>query len=200
LGASVRYRNLDNDTFDSQARYRQRPFFHFTGTRSVDTGVLDDSEGDVWAGAEFAWTNGPFTLQSEIANTALQRTNGEDDADNLWGVYLGASYFLTGERRSYDAERGVFDRVEVQRPLHDNGPGAWELAARADYIDRNSDGVKGGEQISYIGGVNWYLNDYVRFMLDGALTQVLNARDSAAAVDGSSNLIYGAGMRAQVDW
>lgn len=60
--------------------------------------------------------------------------------------------------------------------------------------------MKGGEQISYIGGVNWYLNDYVRFMLDGAITQVFNAGDSAAAVDGSSNLIYGAGMRAQVDW
>jgi phosphate-selective porin OprO and OprP len=200
LGASARYRNLDNDTFDNQARYRQRPFFHFTGTHSVDTGVLDDSEGDVWAGAEFAWTRGPFTLQGEVANTALQRNNGEDDANNLWGAYLGASYFLTGERRTYDAERGVFDRVEVERPLQDGGPGAWELAARADYIDLNSDGVKGGEQISYIGGVNWYLNDYVRFMLDGAITQVFNARDSAAAVDGSSNLIYGAGMLAQVDW
>jgi phosphate-selective porin OprO and OprP len=48
LGASARYRNLDNDTFDSQARYPQRPFFHFTGTRSVDTGALGESEGDVW--------------------------------------------------------------------------------------------------------------------------------------------------------
>lgn len=56
----------------------------------MDTGVLDDSEGDVWAGAEFAWTSGPFTLQSEIANTALQRKDGEDDANNLWGAYLGA--------------------------------------------------------------------------------------------------------------
>jgi phosphate-selective porin OprO/OprP len=200
VGASVRYRNLDNDTFDNQVRYRQRPFFHFTGTRSVDTGVLDDAEGDVWAGAELAWVNGPFSVQGEIANTALQRNNGEDDANNLWGAYLGASYFLTGEQRTYDAERGVFGRVEVDRPLHDGGPGAWEVAARADYIDLNGDGVNGGEQISYIGGVNWYLNDYVRFMLDGAVTHVFDAADSAAAVDGSSNLIYGAGMRAQVDW
>ena len=37
-------------------------------------------------------------------------------------------------------------------------------------------------------------------MLDGAVTQVFDAGNSAAAVDGSSNLIYGAGMRAQVDW
>ena len=51
LGASARYRNFDNDTFDSQVQYRQRPFFHFTGTRSVDTGTVEDAEGDVWGRA-----------------------------------------------------------------------------------------------------------------------------------------------------
>ena len=200
LGASARYRNFDNDTFGSEVTYRQRPFFHFTGTRSVDTGSIPDSEGDVWAGAEFAWVNGPFSLQSEVANTALQRKNGEDDANNLWGGYLGASWFLTGEHRNYDPEEGVFDRVEVSAPVHEGGAGAWEVAARADYIDLNDEGVKGGEQISYIAGVNWYVNDYVRFMLDGAVTQVFDAEDTEAAVEGSQNVIYGGGVRAQVDW
>jgi phosphate-selective porin OprO and OprP len=200
LGASTRYRNFDNDTFGSEVTYEQRPFFHFTGTRSVDTGSVPDSEGDVWAGAEFAWVNGPFSVESEVANTALQRKHGEDDANNLWGGYLGASYFLTGEHRNYDPAEGAFDRVKVERPLQDGGFGAWEVAARADYIDLNDEGVKGGEQISYIGGVNWYANDYVRFMLDGAVTQVFNARDTDAAVGGSQNLVYGGGMRAQVDW
>jgi phosphate-selective porin OprO/OprP len=200
LGASARYRSFDNDTFDSEIRYRQRPFFHFTGTRSVDTGTIDDAEGDVWGGAEFAWVQGPFSLQSEVANTALQRKDGQDDANNLWGGYLSASYFLTGEHRNYDPKRGEFDRVEVERPLQEGGPGAWELAARADYIDLNNQGVKGGEQISYIGGVNWYPNNFVRFMLDGAVTQVFDAENSDAAADGDNNLIYGAGIRAQVDW
>jgi phosphate-selective porin OprO/OprP len=200
VGGSVRYRNFDNDTFDSETRYRQRPFFHFTNTRSVDTGTITDANGDVWAGAEFAWVQGPFSLQSEVANTSLQRKHGEDDANNLWGGYLSASYFLTGEHRSYDPKRGVFDRVEVERPLQDGGFGAWEVGARADYLDLNDEGVKGGEQISYIGGLNWYPNNFIRFMLDGAVTQVLDARNTAAAVDGSSNLIYGGGVRAQVDW
>jgi phosphate-selective porin OprO and OprP len=200
LGASARYRNFDNDTFGSEVTYRQRPFFHFTGTRSVDTGSIPDSEGDVWAGDEFAWVNGPFSLESEVANTALQRKNGEEDANNLWGGYLSASYFLTGEHRNYDPAEGVFDRVEVSAPVQEGGAGAWEVAARADYIDLNDEGVKGGEQISYVGGVNWYVNDYVRFMLDGAVTQVFNAGNTDAAVTGSQNLIYGGGMRAQVDW
>jgi phosphate-selective porin OprO and OprP len=200
LGASARYRNFDNDTFDSEVQYRQRPFFHFTGTRSVDTGTVEDAEGDVWVGPEFAWVSGPFSLQSEFANTFLQRKHGEDDANNLWGGYLSGSYFLTGEHRNYNPEEGAFERVEVERPLQDGGPGAWEVAARADYIDLNDEGVKGGEQMSYIGGVNWYVNDYVRFMLDGAVTQVFDAENSDAAADGDNNLIYGAAMRAQVDW
>jgi phosphate-selective porin OprO and OprP len=200
LGASARYRNFDNDTFDSEVTYSQRPFFHFTGTQSVDTGSTLDSEGDVWAGAEFAWVDGPFSFQSEVANTALQRKHGEDDADNLWGGYLSASYFLTGEHRNYNVEEGVFDRVKVSAPLQEGGAGAWEVAARADYIDLNDGGAKGGEQISYIGGVNWYANDYVRFMLDGAVTQVFDARNTEAATTGSENVIYGGGVRAQVDW
>jgi phosphate-selective porin OprO/OprP len=200
LGASVRYRNFDNDTFGSEIQYRQRPFFHFTNTRSVDTGTVEDAEGDVWVGPEFAWVTGPFSLQSEFANTFLQRKHGEDDANNLWGGYLSASYFLTGEHRNYAPERGIFDRVKVERPLQDGGPGPWELGARADYIDLNNEGVKGGEQISYIAGVNWYANNYVRLMLDGAITQVFDARDTDAAVRGSSNLVYGGGMRVQVDW
>ena len=200
LGGSARYRNFDNDVFNSEVQYRQRPFFHFTGTRSVDTGTITDAEGDVWVGPEFAWVQGPFSLQSEVANTFLQRKHGEDDANNLWGGYLSASYFLTGEHRNYDPERGVFDRVKVEHPLQDGGAGAWEVGARADYIDLNNEGVKGGEQISYIGGLNWYPNNFVRFILDGAVTQVFDARNTAAAVRGSSNLIYGAGVRAQVDW
>ena len=200
LGASARYRNFDNDTFNSEVQYRQRPFFHFTGTRSVDTGTVEDAEGDVWVGPEFAWVQGPFSLQSEFANTFLQRKHGEDDANNLWGGYLSASYFLTGEHRNYDPKRGVFDRVKVERPLQDGGAGAWEVGARADYIDLNDEGVKGGEQISYIAGLNWYANNYVRFMLDGAVTQVFDAGGTDAAADGSSNLIYGGGIRAQVDW
>jgi hypothetical protein len=51
---------------------------------------------------------------------------------------------------------------------------------------------QGGEQISYIGGLYWYPNNFVRFMLDGAATQVpaeqtrtvasMSARPAAAAL------------------
>jgi len=93
--------------------------------------------------------------------------------------------------------------VQVENPVFDGGPGAWELGARFDYIDLNdhSAEVRGGEQYTAVAGVNWYLNNNVRFMLDYALTNVYDARDSPdAAVDGSQNLIQGVGARAQVDF
>jgi phosphate-selective porin OprO/OprP len=202
LGSSVRFRDLENDSDGDSVRYRQRPFFHFTGTRSVDTGVLADADNDVWLGGELAFVSGRFSAQGEAANTWLQRGGGNDDATGLWGGYLGASWFLTDDSRNYDAEDGVFDRVDVKDPVHDGGIGAWQIGARLDFVDLNdgSADVRGGEQYSTIVGVNWYLNDYIRMMLDGAWTRVFNARDGDAAVDGSSNNIFGVGARAQVDW
>jgi phosphate-selective porin OprO and OprP len=202
VGSSVRFRDLENDSNGDSVQYRQRPFFHFTGTRSVDTGVLADADNDSWLGGELAFVSGRFSAQGEASNTWLQRSGGSDDATGLWGGYLGASYFVTDDSRTYDPEDGVFDRVEVNDPVHDGGIGAWQLGARFDFIDLNdgSADVRGGEQYSTILGVNWYLNDYVRMMLDGAWTRVFNGRDSDAAVDGSSNDIFGVGARAQVDW
>ena len=203
LGGSGRFRDLENDADGDSVRYRQRPFFHFTGTRSVDTGDLADAENDVFAGSEAALVVGPFSVQAEAGHTWLQRDAGASDADGLWGGYLSASYFLTGESRNYDAEEGVFDRVEVDTPVFDGGPGAWELGARFDYIDLNDNSadVRGGEQYSAIAGVNWHLNNNVRVMLDYASTNVYDARSSpGAAVEGSQNLIQGVGARGQVDF
>jgi phosphate-selective porin OprO/OprP len=202
LGSSLRFRDLENDSDGDSVRYRQRPFFHFTGTRSVDTGVIPDAENDVWLGGELAFVSGRFSAQSEASNTWLQRSSGNDDATGLWGGYLGASWFLTDDSRTYDPEDGVFNRVAVKDPVHDGGIGAWQLGARLDFVDLNdgSADVRGGEQYSTILGINWYLNDHIRMMLDGAWTKVVDARESDAAATGSGNDIFGVGARAQVDW
>jgi Phosphate-selective porin O and P len=106
VGASTRYRELDNDSDDGTVQYRQRPFFHFTSTRSVDIGEIEDAEGDLLFGGEAALVRGAFSLQAEAAHTWLYR-DGADDVDGLWGGYLSASYFLTGESRAYDGVRGA---------------------------------------------------------------------------------------------
>lgn len=198
IGASTRYRDFDNDVDDNMVRYRQRPFFHFTSLRSTDTDFINDADSDVFVGGELAWVHGPFSFQSELGITATQLDQGSDPG-NLWGGYGSVSYFLTDEQRNYSASKGSFGRVKVKDPLHEGGWGAWQLAARFDYLDLNDGAAEGGEQYSIISGVNWYLNDYMRVMLDGAVTQVTDAGPESAAI-GSDNTIWGVGARVQVDW
>lgn len=205
-GASVRYRNLDNDVDNDQARYRQRPFFHDTN-RSVDTGNIDNASADLLGGLELAYVTGPFSIQGEAATTWVDRDSGSDDLYGLWGGYISPSYFLTGESRAKSYKGGKFNRIKVNNPIHKGGWGAWELAGRFDYIDLNSndsrqgDNARGGEQYSGIFGVNWYLNNYMRMMANYAYTRVFNARDMGGnQVVGSSNVINGFGLRGQVDF
>ncbi|MEO1192085.1 MAG: porin [Pseudomonadota bacterium] len=199
LGGSVRYRGFSNDANNNEVRYRQRPFFHFTDERSVNTGFIDNARSDVFLGGEVAWVNGPWSFQGEVANTFLQTTEGEN-ANGLWGGYGSLSYFVTeDDSRRYQPTAGTFGRVKVNNPVQDGGWGAWEVAGRFDYLDLNSGVAQGGQQYSAIAGLNWYVNDYTRIMLNGAVTQVFNAEGDAAAT-GSTNTIYGVGARVQVDW
>jgi phosphate-selective porin OprO/OprP len=205
-GVSARFRDLNNDVDDQEARYRQRPFFHDTN-RSVDTGNIDNAQNDVLAGLELAYVTGPLSFQGEAAHTWLNRNGGSDNLYGLWGGYIGTSYFLTGESRATSYKGGKFDRVKVNDPIFNGGWGAWELGARFDYIDLNSndsrsgDNARGGEQYSGIFGINWYLNDHVRMMANYAYTYVFNARGMGGnQVVGSSNVINGFGLRGQVDF
>ena len=64
-----------------------------------------------------------------------------------------------------------------------------------------------GEQKTWIVGVNWYLNDYVRLMFNYAQSDLsnfpttpanLSLANATEGFDGAT--IRGFGMRAQVDW
>ena len=69
---------------------------------------------------------GPFSLQSEFIYSTLD-TEFMGDAD-LYGWYVFASYFLTGESRPYKTSNGTFDRIRPnQNFLDDGGMGAWKL-------------------------------------------------------------------------
>jgi phosphate-selective porin OprO/OprP len=121
-----------------------------------------------------------------------------------------------------------------------SGWGAWQIAARYDVLSlsdtafNNADGCRNtslgvntptgavpaaiaecGEQETWIVGVNWYLNDYVKLMfnyteshLSGYPTTVIPASTppvttfpAGTQVSGFDDAtIRGFGMRAHVDW
>ena len=201
LGGSIRYRDLDNQSDDNEARYRQRPFFHDTN-RSIDTGTINDADSDILGGIEAAYVNGPFSVQGEAAHTWLE-IDGANNQNNLWGGYIDLSYFLTGEERAYKG--GKFNRVKVKDPVFDGGWGAWQLGTRLDFIDLNDDvgedGAQGGQQYSLIAGLNWHLNNHTRLMLNYAYTRVFDGEDANGnQIEGDTNDIHGVGLRAQIDF
>jgi phosphate-selective porin OprO/OprP len=122
---------------------------------------------------------GALSFQAEWNAAYISQIGGSPVFLN--GMYVYASYFLTGENRDYIRKDGAFGGVHVRSPFlclggHKkiaHGPGAWELAARFDYTNYNnpnipmSNGLKVGERLAEFAlGVNWWLNDYTRIMFN----------------------------------
>lgn len=139
-----------------------------TGPSMVTTGAISDIDRSTVLGAELAGVFGPFSFQGEYFQNRLERDPGDDLEFTGW--YGQASYFLTGESRPYKGKTGNFDRVKPKNPvsLSEGGWGAWEILARYNNLDLNdkSGGVMGGEMSGTTLGVNWYMTDYIRAMLN----------------------------------
>jgi phosphate-selective porin OprO and OprP len=104
----------------------------------------------------------------------------------------------------------VWSRPKVKNPITKGGMGAFQIAARFDYLDLDDDALKngvtnnfatgttslaalnsrlgrGGTQTSYLLGINWYPVDYLRFMLNYGRVNV-EGGPLAATVDPLSTL------------
>lgn len=147
---------------------------------------------------------------------------GSNPTYNGW--YVETGFFLTGETRSY--KKGAFGRVKVKNPVIGGGKGggwgAWQIAGRYDVIDLTSNattfvGIRNaadddvgfectqcGEQETWLIGVNWWLNDYTRFLFNYNESDIkggaLLLPSGASANKNNGATIRGFGMRAQVDW
>jgi phosphate-selective porin OprO/OprP len=66
------------------------------------------------------------------------------------------------------------------------GWGAWEIAARYNYLDLNDDGIRGGRLQELNIGVNWYLNSNWKMQFEYVHDHRydLNANQVAGDVDG----------------
>ncbi len=155
LGVAYSHRDLGAST----ARFRARPEVHIA-PRIVDTGGMVANAVDL-LGAEVAWVHGPFSLQGEYFHAFVNRHYGHDLEFN--GLYVQASYFLTGEHRAYKKRSAAFDKITPARNFGDNGGlGAWQLAARYSYFDLNDADIRGGRTNNLTVGLNWHLSRNMR--------------------------------------
>jgi phosphate-selective porin OprO/OprP len=147
------------------------------GIAGASAGPSDKNSQSTFA-AEAAYALGPVTLQGEYANSTLDDTHlvaGVPKKSTIQAFYVQASWFVTGERTIYRKERGAFGKP---KPI--SKWGALELAARYDLAENtaqrlNADPCGTGTskcQVEVITlGVNWYVRQGLRFMLNYYITE-----------------------------
>lgn len=161
-GAGILYTQDQDDLI----RFRARPQIH-EGPFLIDSG---NQPGNTYTtgNLELATVWGPLSIQSELFASKANLAVGDR---NLYGAYVYASYFLTGENRIY--ERFGQHGAQFGRNVpYTNfflvpgcyGTGAWELKARISYLDL--DEMNSGRYNDFTLGVNWYWTDRIRVMFD----------------------------------
>jgi len=139
------------------------------------TEFVDFTQGDILRGTrtrlgtEFIWLYGPASIKSEAMWMWLDDLQNSPISGNFsfssW--YILGTYVLTGEE----------EKIQWINPREPFNPfkgtwGAWELAARYAVFHSEDDLFESGlangaiEAQAFTLGINWYLNDFVRFMLD----------------------------------
>lgn len=143
FGAAVRRVGGADDTL----RFRGKPETN-VGTDFVDTGSFAGDHATNY-GLEALWSRGPVSLLAEQAWSSVDSDSEGDPV--LWGGYLTASWFLTGDHRPYDPTVGYARRVQPQHSW-----GALELVARFAHVDLQDSGLEGGEMDRVYVGLNWW--------------------------------------------
>jgi len=195
VGVSGTVRSLD------EIGYSVRPEAH-TVEPFLDTGdATGGSPGDTFAAdrssvasAEAAVVWGPFSFQAEYFKNWIDDDTTALSDPAFSGYYVYATYWLTGEHRNFNKKKGLFGRPDPKSNFLEGGPGAWELAARYSTIDLDDGGLSAGELANVTLGVNWWMNDHVKVMLNYVTSRVDQGVDGA---DGQADFL---GTRFQVDF
>ena len=165
------------------ARWNVRQPFSFAGGAgsSLIDGSLASTQSftaaDTYAlNAEIARSWGSFSVQGEWTGLYLdgRNTDGSPASGLAHGGYAYATYFLTGERRSYSATSGTFGRVVPKNAIDEGGFGAVEVGARIDYLDLTDLGPDAGAQVGASFVVNDYLTKRLRATADYSYTRVVD--------------------------
>lgn len=142
-----------------------------TESRSFSFFVPDAINGKyIRANGEMTWLLGPAAIRAEYDQTNQRRDNLGLGGGNLPGVVAKGytaqfTYLITGENKPDAAA------VTPKRNLFGDGNGkqgfgAWDLKFRYANLQIADGTTKSNRAESFFFGPNWYMNRYVRYMLD----------------------------------
>jgi phosphate-selective porin OprO/OprP len=147
-------------------------------SQALATGLFKADHG-VFTGGETAFQSGSFLLQFE---GGVLNWDGKGTEQEFSGWSGQLSWIPTGESRPYDAQAGLFGRVEPRVPLNDGGLGAVEVGARMTHVQLDSGDLEDREMSTYGVVANWYPKKRWRVGVNAILARVsLNDRDDERA-------------------
>lgn len=131
------------------------------------------------------WAFGEYTERTINSRTAV---SFDQKATSIY-----AGWLITGEKPGFTTRSGLWGTTRVLNPVTDGGKGAFELVARYDNYDF-TDVARGGEGTSYTVGLNWYLNNWSRLMVNYVRWTTDNKVGAYQGKDSGDSI----GVRAQV--
>lgn len=165
VAGSYRTPKTDVDPGDfGGSRFSCRNSTSINRKKYLDTDVIKDVKNDFLYGFELAGYKNGFRFQSEYIgnNTKVKKTNAEySGTHHFGGWYVMAGYLLFGGQQRYNNAEGEFTQ-----PNRGKKWGDLEVVARYDYLDLNSRNIRGGSGENYTIGLNYYVNNSVKFVLN----------------------------------
>jgi len=162
LAAASSYRTPKTDDVLGTMRFSTRTVSYINRKKYLDTDRMKSVDHQNLSSLEGAAFRKNLRIQGEYYTTTVDRLDTLKSA-KFGGGYVMASMLLFGGQHRYDAENGEFTQ-----PTRGRSWGDVELAARFEYLNLNDfdAGIKGGAGQAAVIGLNWWVNNNVKFMMN----------------------------------
>jgi len=177
FGGSFSYAKVDRNNVNIKAKTTGLTTF-FDVNASAKFNIIREAKSQTRYGAELAWAYGPLLAWGEYINLKFSDVQTSSDQFNISVTdYYGALlWMVTGERPSI--KDGKIQPIRPRRNLWQGGWGALGLAVRYDSFDAGDsaydyliqEGISVRKATGYTVALNWYLNPYVRLLIDATRT------------------------------
>ncbi len=159
-GAFTQGRNLNGQSVRGQTESRSATFY----APVIVSGKY------IRANGELTWLLGPAAIRAEYVQTNQERETLGPGGINLPGVvakgYMAqATYLLTREEKLEAATVAPRHELFSEENGH-RGFGAWELKFRYANLQISDGTARSNRANTIYFGVNWYLNRFIRYLLD----------------------------------
>ncbi|MCF8142965.1 MAG: OprO/OprP family phosphate-selective porin [Deltaproteobacteria bacterium] len=178
IGGSYSYAKADRNNVKVEVKTGGLTTF-FNVNSAAKFNIIREVDSRTRYGAEMAWAYGPLLLWGEYINlrfSDVETSDAEFDI-NVKEHYGALLWMITGEKPAL--EHGVIQAIRPLRNLGQGGWGALGLAFRYDYFDGGDatykylvePGISVREATAYTVALNWYLNPYLRLLINATSTR-----------------------------